>query len=64
MTSVNFEYDFYPWCRITLISYFFIFKMLTLDLEEDENRTFFYRNATESRKNITEKEPNLMKHFF
>lgn len=38
--------------------------MLTLDLEEDENRTFFYRNATESRKNITEKEPNLMKHFF
>lgn len=39
--------------------------MLTLDLEEDENRTFFfYRNAPESRKNITEKEPNLMKHFF
>lgn len=38
--------------------------MLTLDLEEDENRTFLYRNATESGKNITEKEPNLMKHFF
>lgn len=39
--------------------------MLTQDLEEDENRTFFfYLNATESRKNITEKEPNLMKHFF
>lgn len=38
--------------------------MLTLDLEEDENRTFFYRNATESRKNITEKEPNLMNLIF
>lgn len=38
--------------------------MLTLDLEQDENRTFFYRNATESRKNITEKEPKFNEIFY
>lgn len=39
--------------------------MSTLDLvQQDENTTFFfYRNATEGRQNITEKEPNLVKHF-
>lgn len=39
--------------------------MLILDFEEDENRIFFfYCNVIESRKNIIEKELNLMKYFF